>query len=306
MAESVDVFGNVDSYFHVTSSHTRLSVTGTSLVEVTRPVLDDAVLARPWEGSRPVPRSEPAAIEFVLSSPMIDTPPEVLAYARESFTDGRAIGEAVLDLTHRIHRDFAYDAKATTISTRVADVLAVKAGVCQDFAHLSIACLRSVGLAGRYTSGYLATYPPPGRERIVGADASHAWASVRLSDGSWLAFDPTNDHLTDERYTTVAWGRDYGDVPPLRGIIFTDAQERTMKVSSGRRAPSETREPAALFRPAVTRGYHHGARLQLSQLRPATGLRELRLPQLREQPRVRSRRSGLRGPRSGHGSSVAT
>jgi transglutaminase-like putative cysteine protease len=231
MADSVDVFGNVDSYFHVTSSHTRLSVTGTSLVEVSRPVLDDAVLAQPWEGSRPVPRSEPAAIEFVLSSPMIDTPPAVLAYARESFTDGRAIGEAVLDLTHRIHRDFAYDAKATTISTRVADVLAVKAGVCQDFAHLSIACLRSVGLAGRYTSGYLATYPPPGRERIVGADASHAWASVRLSDGSWLAFDPTNDHLTDERYTTVAWGRDYGDVPPLRGIIFTDAQERTMKVS---------------------------------------------------------------------------
>ena len=116
------------------------------------------------------------------------------------------------------------------MSSTVTDVLEAKKGVCQDFAHVAIACLRSIGLAGRYVSGYLATYPPPGKPRMIGVDASHAWAAVRLSDSSWLSFDPTNDTLADERYTTVAWGRDYDDVPPLRGVIYTDA-ERTRWMS---------------------------------------------------------------------------
>ena len=103
--------------------------------------------------------------------------------------------------------------------------------MCQDFAHLAVACLRSLGLACRYVSGYLATYPPPGKERMIGVDASHAWAAVRLPDSSWLGFDPTNDTLADERYTTVAWGRDYDDVPPLRGVIYTDADKNEMDVS---------------------------------------------------------------------------
>jgi transglutaminase-like putative cysteine protease len=117
------------------------------------------------------------------------------------------------------------------VSSTVTDVLEAKKGVCQDFAHLAVACLRSVGLAGRYVSGYLATRPPPGKPRMIGADASHAWAAVRLADSSWLNFDPTNDTFIDERFTTVAWGRDYDDVAPLRGVIYTDAKKREMDVS---------------------------------------------------------------------------
>jgi transglutaminase-like putative cysteine protease len=117
------------------------------------------------------------------------------------------------------------------VSSTVTDLLDAGAGVCQDFAHLAAACLRAMGLPCRYVSGYLATDPPPGQERMIGVDASHAWAAVRFPDGGWVGFDPTNNQFVDERYTTVAWGRDYGDVPPLRGVIFTDAGHSEMDVS---------------------------------------------------------------------------
>ena len=135
---------------------------------------------------------------------------------------------------HRIHADFEYDATATTVTSTVAETLRARAGVCQDFAHLTIACLRAHGLAARYVSGYLATQPPPGRERVIGADASHAWVAVWLpgrGGGQWLAVDPTNDQWANDRYVTVAWGRDYGDVPPVKGVIFTEATKSTLKVS---------------------------------------------------------------------------
>jgi transglutaminase-like putative cysteine protease len=148
-----------------------------------------------------------------------------------SFTPGRPIKEATRDLTHRIHTEFTYGHGATSVNSTVVDVLEAKKGVCQDFAHLAVACLRSLGLAGRYVSGYLATRPPPGKPRMIGADASHAWAAVRLADSNWLNFDPTNDTVIDERFTTVAWGRDYDDVAPLRGVIYTDAKKREMDVA---------------------------------------------------------------------------
>ena len=133
---------------------------------------------------------------------------------------------------HRINTDFDYDSKATTVTSTVADVMTKRAGVCQDFAHLALVCLRSNGVAARYVSGYLATKPAPGKDRVVGADASHAWVAAWIpASGQWLAFDPTNDQWTADRHVTVAWGRDYGDVTPVKGIIFTKAKKSTLRVA---------------------------------------------------------------------------
>ena len=231
LTHDVDVYGNPNSYFHVTASHTELVVTGLSEVEVQRPVFDHGVLDLPWERARPSGSADPRAVEFTLASPLVRMPVQVREYALETFTDRRPIGDAVRDLTHRIFTEFKYHPGSTSVSSTVIDVLEARSGVCQDFAHLAVACLRSVGLACRYVSGYLATDPPPGRERMIGVDASHAWAAVRLADGSWLGFDPTNDAFADERYTVVAWGREYDDVPPLRGVIYTDAESNELDVS---------------------------------------------------------------------------
>ncbi|MEU7139269.1 transglutaminase family protein [Nocardia sp. NPDC046473] len=233
-----DVYGNTTSYFHVTAEHRTLVVTGESLVEVDRPDrAPDGPAARPWEQARPTGATGPLAVEFTLDLQPPEITPEVRAYAAESLTPGRPLLEAVAELNSRIHADFAYKSGSTTVSTKVADVFAARAGVCQDFARIGVACLRSHGLAGRYVSGYLATDPPPGKERMVGADATHAWSAVWVPGdeldrtGYWIDFDPTNDQFGDERYVTVAWGRDYADVPPLRGIIYTDAKASTITVS---------------------------------------------------------------------------
>ena len=153
-------------------------------------------------------------------------------YGAASLAPGRPIGEAVTDLMHRIKTDFHYDKTATTVTSTVADVIDKRAGVCQDFAHLALACLRSHGVAARYVSGYLATRPPAGKPRMVGADASHAWVAAWIpGSDQWLAFDPTNDQWASDRHVTVAWGRDYGDVPPVKGVIFTEAKKSTLRVS---------------------------------------------------------------------------
>lgn len=230
----VDIWGNRDLYFHVTEPHETLVVTAQSEVEVTPPdpgPLSSGAAEMPWEAARPTGALGALATDFVLDlePPEIDS--DVIAYAAPSFRPGRPLREAVVDLTHRIFTDFTYRSGSTLVSTRVAEVLASRSGVCQDFARLAIACLRSQGLAARYVSGYLATDPPPGKERMVGVDATHAWAAVWLPGDAWLAFDPTNDQLVDERYTTVAWGRDYADVPPLRGVIYTEAKDSTIEVS---------------------------------------------------------------------------
>nr|WP_281380048.1 transglutaminase family protein [Nocardioides ginsengisegetis] len=172
-----------------------------------------------------------AATDFALASGQAPHHPEAAAYAAASFPDGRPVGEAVTDLVRRIHADFAYDKTATTVTSTIEEILEKRAGVCQDFAHLTLACVRSLGLAGRYVSGYLATTPPPGQERLVGADASHAWVAVWVGDDEWLALDPTNDSRADDRYVTVAWGRDYADVVPVKGVIFTEAKRSTLQVA---------------------------------------------------------------------------
>ncbi|HTY72312.1 MAG TPA: transglutaminase family protein [Actinomycetes bacterium] len=232
--DHTDHFGNVATYFHVAHPHTRLTVTSTSVVDVSAPALPVTFATQPWEVARDTlaepygPHAE--AREFALASPRVGREPAVAAYARSSFPARRPIGEAVLDLVQRIHADFRYEHGETTVTTTLPEVLESRVGVCQDFAHLLVGCLRSVGLAARYVSGYLETQPPPGRARLVGADASHAWASVLVPGSGWVGVDPTNDQLVDGRYVTLAWGRDYDDVPPLKGVIFTESTRHLMQV----------------------------------------------------------------------------
>src|SRR6204780_3189026 len=145
-------------------------------------------------------------------------------YARESFTPGRPILEAAFDLTHKIHREFIFDSKATTVATPVLEVFKHRRGVCQDFAHLQIACMRSLGLPARYISGYLRTRPPAGKPRLIGADASHAWCSAWSPGAGWVDFDPTNNCVPSDGHITVAWGRDYSDVSPIHGVLLGGAR----------------------------------------------------------------------------------
>ncbi|MGZ0712132.1 transglutaminase family protein (plasmid) [Coraliomargarita sp. W4R53] len=232
----VDYYGNAVTYYHLLEPHTRLEIAATSEVSVTAPFYDEAALVMPWENARPLlgdtgPHGW-SATEFALESPRVKHTAEAADYGAESLTPGRALGEAATDLMQRIYRDFDYDTKATTVTSTVADAMRKRAGVCQDFAHVALACLRSHGLAARYVSGYLATQPPPGKERVFGADASHAWLAVWLpGSNEWLAIDPTNNQWANDRYITVAWGRDYGDVAPVRGIIWSKAKRSTLKVS---------------------------------------------------------------------------
>ncbi|GAA1855744.1 transglutaminase N-terminal domain-containing protein [Microbacterium koreense] len=232
----VDHFGNATTYFHLTHPHSSLEIAAISDVEVSAPVYDDEALQAPWECARPLvdttARDAWEATEYALPSPRAAHVDAATEYAAQSLTPGRPLGEAVTDLMRRIHADFAYDGTATTVTSTVADVMRTRAGVCQDFAHLMLAGLRAHGVAARYVSGYLATQPPPGKERIVGADASHAWVAVWVpGSGEWLAVDPTNDQWANDRYITVAWGRDYGDVSPVKGIIVTKAKTSTLNVS---------------------------------------------------------------------------
>lgn len=231
---SRDGYGNVSSYFHVTQRHRVLTVVGSSVVEVGPPPPDlyhSGAATLPWEAARPSGRKGVLAAEFTLDLRPPEITDEVRAYAAPSFVPGRPLNEVLRDLNARIFSDFTYRSGSTTVSTQVGQVLRAREGVCQDFARLAIACLRANGLAGSYVSGYLATDPPPGKERMFGVDATHAWAAVWTPDDRWLGMDPTNDQFVDERYITVGWGRDYADVPPLRGIIYTDSEHSVIDVS---------------------------------------------------------------------------
>jgi transglutaminase-like putative cysteine protease len=231
---SRDAYGNVSSYFHVTERHRTLSITSESVVEVDPPpqeLYGGGSARAPWEIARPVGLDGALATEFTLDLQPPEITDELRAYAAPSFEPGRPLIEVLRDLTSRIYSDFTYRSGATTVSTKVGEVLAAREGVCQDFARLAIACLRANGLAASYVSGYLATDPPPGKERMIGIDATHAWASVWTPQNQWLGLDPTNDQMVDERYIFVGFGRDYADVPPLRGIIYTDSESSVIDVA---------------------------------------------------------------------------
>lgn len=230
-----DLYGNAKSYFHVTEPHRQLVITAVSHVEVGLRQPDPDQLALPWERARPLDQpTDPEAwlaADFTYPSPYVEVPPGIEDYIQASFTPGRPLGESVVELMHRVHADFTYKFGSTSVSTPVSTLLRNKMGVCQDFSHFMVSGLRSLGLAGRYVSGYLATRPPPGKPRLVGADASHAWVGCWVPGAGWLYLDPTNDKVIDDSHATVAFGRDYGDVPPVKGVIFTESSSSTMKVS---------------------------------------------------------------------------
>ena len=225
MSERVDYFGNLQCFFTVQEPHEELVVEAKSEVAIASDADRSARMSLPWDESAGALAGDHSpdgleAYQFQFESPRIRLRPEFGAYALESFTPGRPMRQALLDLTARIHNDFRFDAKVTTVRTPTEEVFKKRRGVCQDFAHVQIACLRSIGVAARYVSGYLRTFPPPGRARLVGADASHAWVSAYCRSLGWLDMDPTNNVAPTDGHVTLAWGRDYGDVSPLRGLIL--------------------------------------------------------------------------------------
>lgn len=240
ISSTQDVFGNTRSFFSLQVPHKQLQVLATSQVLTQAVRLPGSDIA--WETVRERFRyqasaSFDAANEFVFASPMAPRHGEFATYARPSFTAGAGLLSAALDLMHRIYRDFTYESQSTQVNTPALEALAQRKGVCQDFAHILIACLRSMGLPARYVSGYLLTQPAPGTVKLRGSDASHAWAAVYVPDlpegERWVDLDPTNDRAgwpsPGEDYVTLAVGRDFSDVSPIRGVIHGGASH-TLKV----------------------------------------------------------------------------
>ncbi len=228
-----DYFGNWVIFFTIQERHEELSVTMRADVEVEpSPVPDQTP---PWETVAEELRAARTAegldaYQFAFESTFVKLEPELADYARESFPKGRPVLEAARELCHRINKDFKYDPEATDVSTPLKEVLEKRRGVCQDFAHLQLGGLRSLGLAARYVSGYLLTVPPPGQPKLVGADASHAWVSLFLPGSGWIDLDPTNDVICQDQHIVQAWGRDYEDVAPVRGVVLGGG-EHTVTVS---------------------------------------------------------------------------
>ena len=229
-SDHVDYFGNISTFFCVRRPHRILTVSARSEVTVDRPP-PGSLGGGSWEDARDELAAHPVVAEFTLPSPRIKPSVEVDEYAREIFTAARPVSDGIADLVHRIHADFTYKSGATTVHTTPAELLHTRKGVCQDFAHLAVGCLRSLGLAARYVSGYIETTPRAGQPKLQGADASHGWVSVFVPGSGWIDFDPTNNQFADDRYIVAAVGRDYGDVPPLKGVILTDSRKSTMQVS---------------------------------------------------------------------------
>ncbi len=223
-----DPFGNVANWLTLDEAHGELEILAESRVTATAPPPRDPAVSLPWEEVRRLleQASDPdarEAVPFLFDSPFVHFHADLAGYAQESFRPGRRVMAAAIDLMGRVNRDFRYDTTVTDVSTPVDRVFEIRAGVCQDLAHVTIACLRALGLAARYVSGYLLTRPPPGQEKLLGADASHAWLSVWCPPHGWVDLDPTNDVLPSGEHVTVGWGRDYGDVAPINGVVVGGA-----------------------------------------------------------------------------------
>jgi transglutaminase-like putative cysteine protease len=225
LARGADYFGNGLTFLDVDERHDVFAVELRSTVEVAFPPPPDAASTPPWEAVRDRLREGGGAVlldaaEFTYDSPLAAPDAAIEDYAAASFRPGRPMLDAVRDLTRRIHRDFAFDPAATVIATPLAEVMELRRGVCQDFAHLQLAAMRAMGLPARYVSGYIRTYAADGGPNLAGADASHAWVSVFCPGAGWVDFDPTNDLIVGDEHIVLAWGRDYGDVSPIRGVLL--------------------------------------------------------------------------------------
>jgi transglutaminase-like putative cysteine protease len=221
-----DYFGNTVHSFSIEENHRQLTVTATSRVAVDEIPRPDPEASTPWEQiAEGTARQTDAhwweACPFVFDSPRVQRDPRYRDFAEESFSAGRPIVAAAQDLVRRIHAGFQYDPQATSVTTSTEEAFQLRRGVCQDFAHIAIACLRSLGLPARYVSGYLRTIPPPGEPRRVGVDQSHAWVSLYTGpELQWMDFDPTNNAPCSTDHVPVAWGRDYSDVVPMKGVVL--------------------------------------------------------------------------------------
>ncbi len=245
----VDYFGNQASYFTIEEGHEKLTVTAQSRVRVLPPPPLEPDGAS-WESVRDrlAVDHRTASLEarqFAFDSPSIAASADLAAYAEGSFLPGRPWLDAAQDLTRRIFAEFKYEKMITTIHTPLRVVLAERRGVCQDFAQLAIGCLRSIGLPARYMSGYLVTEPPPGKPRLVGADASHAWFSAYSPEHGWIDFDPTNGLIPSDKHITLAWGRDYNDVAPIKGVFIGGGRHGMNVAVDVTPLPGDDRAPSA-------------------------------------------------------------
>ena len=237
LAEYVDAFGNPASVLGIQEAHREWSVTtvsevGRVVVEAELPFDPPLSLAEAREGLRRDCRAD--ALEargFSQASPLLPEVPDLLQRVGLTVDPGQGVEALGLQLSRFIFDEFDYRPGQTEVSTPLSDVVAKRVGVCQDFAHLAIACSRTLGIPARYVSGYLETIPPPGTTRLVGADATHAWFALYDPIRGWLEFDPTNGTVPDQRYVTLAWGRDYGDVAPIRGVVRASGAKHTLTVS---------------------------------------------------------------------------
>lgn len=230
----VDNYGNLSEYIEVREPYTTLELAKESIVRVDWPAPDVEALNR-WSLAEAVQavaaNGDPVDVtEFTMASPLVEVTPEVAAYAAEVLHPDQRFGDALVHLTTSIYTDFTYKSGVTNVRTTLSELLELRAGVCQDFAQLAIGCLRTFGIPARYVSGYLETSPPPGAPKLQGSDASHAWVSALTPEGGWVDLDPTNNHFADSRYVVTAWGRDFQDVSPLRGIVYGEDTESTLDV----------------------------------------------------------------------------
>lgn len=236
--EGVDYFGNQTFYFSIQEAHKKLVIDVSTDFDITplnfrEQDINNAITCGELRRLLATPNTPELrmAKEYLLDSPQINRSAELKEYAESTFSNESSVLKAALVFTHKIFTEFKFDPNTTTVATPLEQVLKQRSGVCQDFAHLAIGCLRSVGIPARYMSGYLETLPPPGQEKLVGADASHAWFAVFTPEFGWVEFDPTNDIMPSEQHIVTAWGRDYSDVTPLQGVIFEGGGSQQLAVS---------------------------------------------------------------------------
>lgn len=239
-SEKVDFFGNTVTRFSIQDHHDVLSVTAKSKIlrdYTLQPNIYESEIGQKitLDEAKTVLKNKAKDLldikQFILESVLVAKMSEdIRAYAEVSFKPNRPIFEAAFELMQRIYTEFEFNTKATNVATPIQDVIKNKKGVCQDFAQIAIACVRSVGLPARYVSGYIETLPPPGKEKLVGTDASHAWFSLYIPNFGWVDFDPTNNQIPKNQHIVVSYGRDYYDVPPLKGVIFS-AGKNKLKVA---------------------------------------------------------------------------
>ncbi|MBD0824493.1 transglutaminase family protein [Aestuariibaculum marinum] len=236
ITERIDFFGNYITRFSLQKEHKKLKVTATS--KVLRNFNEQPDITASEKGKNITLNEALSALksndehiidarQYILESILIaKITPEIKAYAEISFKPNRSIFDAAIELMQRIYTEFDFDPTFSNVATPIHEVIKAKKGVCQDFAQIAIACVRSVGLPARYISGYIETLPPPGKEKLIGTDASHAWVSLYIPGFGWVDFDPTNNQIPKNQHIIVAWGRDYYDVPPLKGVIYSTGKNK--------------------------------------------------------------------------------